>query len=346
MSPKYCEFDYITRGNRKIRIINLQFLNVIYFKLYSREHVCFKTIIDYCKKFKQYKFIHLIIYSCHLPFLRAAIHAKKYFNNIRIELIITDLPEFKNDNMPKWKEWLYSYDTHINDKIYKNIDGFILLTEKMSNKVIFHNQPYEIIEGIYNLSDRIEPSSINFKSPKKIIFYSGTLARRYNIMSLVEAFMMLNDDNYELMICGSGSCEEEIKRKSEIDKRIIFKGALLRSEVLKLQSQATLLVNPRTNEGEYTMYSFPSKTMEYLGSGVPTLLYKLSGIPSEYYKYCFTLSDSSVNSLAKKIDFILKLPDDQLKEMGQKAKDFIINNKNCEKQCKRFITLLNNVENL
>mgnify|MGYP003303651866 CR=1 FL=1 len=44
----------------------------------------------------------------------------------------------------------------------------------------------------------------------------------------------------------------------------IFTGKIDRSQVLALQRSATVLVNPRRNNEEYTKYSFPSKTMEYL----------------------------------------------------------------------------------
>ena len=46
--------------------------------------------------------------------------------------------------------------------------------------------------------------------------------------------------------------------------------------------------------------------MEYLASGIPTLIYKLPGIPDEYYQYCFSLEDLGVEALANKMmDIIL-----------------------------------------
>ena len=44
-------------------------------------------------------------------------------------------------------------------------------------------------------------------------------------------------------------------------------------------AQSLWPVNPRQNNEEFTKYSFPSKTMEYLASGVPVVAYKLDGIP-------------------------------------------------------------------
>jgi glycosyltransferase involved in cell wall biosynthesis len=101
-----------------------------------------------------------------------------------------------------------------------------------------------------------------------------------------------------------------------------------------------LLVNPRTPEGEFTRFSFPSKTMEYLASGVPTLLYKLPGIPEEYYKYCYTLEDVSPTALADKITEILRSDAIELQEKGKKAREFILAEKNPEVQCNKIYQLI------
>ena len=83
--------------------------------------------------------------------------------------------------------------------------------------------------------------------------------------------------------------------------------------------------------------------MEYLASGTPTLLYKLDGIPNEYYEYCYAIdgNDDTVHTLSKKIVEILSKPNKENKELGIKAKDFIINNKTGYKQVSKIIEYLN-----
>lgn len=339
-SPKTESFFYQIDGDVNANCTNIRFINLIFLKLYTREIACFKALKEYCIKHKNKKKINLIVYSVHLPFIRAAIKIKRKFPNVRIILIITDLPEYKNDIMQKWKKIIYDYDTHISVSEYNQIDGFILLTEAMANRVISNNQPYEIIEGLYRLKD--EEQSATFP-PKKdnIIFYSGTLAKRYNIMNLVQAVKNIDDPSLKLIICGSGSCSSEISEEAKKDSRIIFKGELPREEVLKLQKQSSLLVNPRTSDGEYTQYSFPSKTMEYLASGVPTLLYKLPGIPQEYYNYCFALNDTDISALSNKIIEFFNIPSATRKVIGEKAKSFIITHKSAKQQTRKIIELIN-----
>ena len=101
-----------------------------------------------------------------------------------------------------------------------------------------------------------------------------------------------------------------------------------------------LLVNPRTPEGDFTKYSFPSKNMEYLASGVPALLYRLPGIPDEYYEYCFSLSETGVEALRDMLENIISRTEDELEQMGRKARQFILNDKNPQKQVEKIIDLI------
>ena len=341
IGPKTERFNYKNSKGLEIKCNNHRFINLIYFKLYLRERVCFNALSEYYKAHKDSHHIYLFIYSIHLPFLKAAIKLKKRHKNVKIITIVTDLPEFKNDTTSRWKQWLYNYDTHVDKKTYDAVDGYILISKHMAPKVISNNQPYVIIEGIYNPNDNNETTVC--ESDKKTIFYSGTLARRYNIMTLVKAFQELQGDEYRLIICGAGSCKDEILKVSKLDSRIEFKGEVSRTEVLHLQRTSSLLVNPRTNEGDYTNYSFPSKTMEYLASGTPTLLYKLGGIPDEYYDNCFAISDPSVQNLKESIEMILNLPASERVSIGQKAKKFILGKKTSDKQCQKAIDLINSI---
>jgi len=126
---------------------------------------------------------------------------------------------------------------------------------------------------------------------------------------------------------------------ASIDDRICYKGNIDREDVLLLQKKARLLVNPRQPNYELTKYSFPSKTMEYLASGTPVLMYKLPGIPEEYFQFCYTLTDLSVDELASKIDEIVSQTDFELQKKGEEAKRFILENKTARIQVKKIIDL-------
>ena len=74
-----------------------------------------------------------------------------------------------------------------------------------------------------------------------------------------------------------------------------------------MQHKATILVNPRTSEGEFTKYSFPSKTMEYLLAGKSVVINRIPGIPEEYFNYVYTPKDESIEALAECLTNVLDI---------------------------------------
>jgi len=283
----------------------------------------------------------ILIYSAFLPFLKAAIAAKEEFSDLKVYLIMADLPQFMGGpNNALYRAFKKMTNNGLQES-FRQIDGFVLVSKFMRELLPIGNKPWTVVEGIYN--PKSEPDfQAGSVSDKKIILYTGTLARRYGILGLLAAFKLIEDKNYQLVICGDGDTKEDINLAAEKDKRIIYKGSVDRSEVLKIQRQASLLVNPRTPEGEFTKFSFPSKTMEYLASGVPALLYKLPGIPDEYYAYCYSLEDVSAVAMATKITEILNLDSAVLAEKGRKARQFVLDNKNPKTQCEKVAKLIEN----
>ena len=101
-----------------------------------------------------------------------------------------------------------------------------------------------------------------------------------------------------------------------------------------------MLVNPRNSSEEYTRYSFPSKTMEYLASGTPTIMAHLSSIPKEYDPYIFYLEDESSEGLKQKILEVGAIPQSELDRFGEQAAQFILTKKNNHSQANKLISLL------
>ena len=70
------------------------------------------------------------------------------------------------------------------------------------------------------------------------------------------------------------------------------------------------------------------------------MLYKLPGIPDEYYEYCFSLSETGVEALRNMLEDILARSLDELDQLGANARNFILNNKNPQKQVGKIIDLV------
>lgn len=280
----------------------------------------------------------ILIYGVHSPFLLAlcGINKKKY----KSCLIVPDLPEFMSEK----KNFAYVIGKKI-DRFFiniglKNIDSFVLFSPHMKEYLPITNKPWIHVEGIF--CGEGSTNTID-KDSNKLILYTGMLSKRYGIMDLVNAFSLIDKENYRLLLCGGGEAVPDIKKVQEKDNRIKYLGLLSKLEVRELQKKATLLVNPRHSYEVFTKYSFPSKTLEYMASGTPTLMSKLESIPQEYKSYIYFFDDESIEGMKNKILEVCEKPQNELAAFGKAASEFIINEKNEKKQAEKIVKLLNSI---
>lgn len=222
-------------------------------------------------------------------------------------------------------------------KCQSRFDKYVLLTEQMKGAIGIGDKPYTVVEGISNPS--IFENIADREKVEKAVMYAGMLSRKHRTDMLIEAFMETKGD-YKLWIFGSGDIEEYIRECAKKDERIVFFGRVSREEVLKYECMASLLVNVRDSGEQYTKYSFPSKTMEYMSSGTPLLTTKLPGIPDEYFDYVYALEDETKEGLSRKFDDILSKSDEELESLGKMAKEFVETKKNHLVQAKKIYELL------
>lgn len=281
---------------------------------------------------------YLLVYDLYLPFLEIVKLLKSKKTSLKVILVIPDIYGFTGYS----KSFLHKILTNNEEfKIYNNlkyIDGFVLLTEKMLDKLpdYISKDHYTVIEGIVNPDLLLISTDNNLSNQKKIVLYSGAIEERHGIFNLIEAVKSLGDI-MELHLYGDGNAKDKVLELSSRYDHIKVHGQHPREYILKKQKEATLLVNPRISEGEFTKYSFPSKIIEYFASETPTLMYKLEGIPDEYYNYCFTPEDETVDSLKLEIINILNTNESLLRDKGLKAKEFVQNHKNSKVQVGKIL---------
>lgn len=340
--PQYYKKAFIKNsvfqlGNRSDHE-NIGFCNIKFIRNYFIKKSVYKSMKKYCKE-KNGEIV-LCIYSASAEFLSAAQKIKKKYPNVIICEIIADLPGMTNLSIKKSTllQWFIDYKAKQSLKRLEIVDCFVLLTKQMAD-YLHISKPYCVVEGIASKSQQIKER----ENTEKTILYTGTLHQKFGVMNLVEAFNQIESPDYRLVICGIGDSEKEIREAAEKNPRISFLGQLTRSEVLELQNQATILVNPRHNNEEYTKYSFPSKTMEYLSSGIPIVAYKLDGIPDEYNSYIQYVEDDSIESLKKKLVEVCELSNEERQNIGSRGRTFVLSNKNSTIQVKKIVTLIKTI---
>lgn len=317
---------------------NLNFCNIKFIRNYFIERAVYKTLKTSCEAKKGE--VVLCIYSASAEFLTVAEKLKKKYPNLIVCDIIADLPGMTNLSNKKSAllERFIDYKAKKSLDCLECVDCFVLLTKQMADYLRI-KKPYCVVEGIVSKTQQFEKK----ETLEKTILYSGTLHQKFGIMNLVNAFSQIEDPNYRLVICGIGDSEQAIKDATKVDSRISFLGHLSRNEVIEWQKKATVLVNPRQNNGEFTKYSFPSKTMEYLSSGIPVVAYKLDGIPDEYDQYIQYVADDSIESLKKKLVEVCEMAREERQELGNIGRNFVLTQKNSKIQVRKIQTLINDV---
>ena len=111
-------------------------------------------------------------------------------------------------------------------------------------------------------------------------------------------------------------------------------------ELSELQKKATVLINPVKPAEEYTRYFFPSKTMEYLASGTPTIMYKLDCLPHDYYNHIYFVENETVEGLRNTIINVCSKPKEELKAFGKQASEFILEKKNPTAQASKMLDMI------
>ncbi len=282
--------------------------------------------------------VTIFIYSINSPFLKAVHKIKQNNLKVRLCLIVPDLPQFMSESRNPIYRVLKEIDLRFIKKYLKSIDSFVLLSDFMYDALNVGGRPWVRIEGICNLENQL---MFEMKQPDcKIVLYTGTLDYRYGIVDLLMAFKAIDEPNFRLWICGDGNAKTEVVYSSRTDSRITYFGSLPTIEVRNLQKKATVLVNPRLPEGEFTKFSFPSKTLEYLASGTPCVMHRLPAIPNEYFQYIYFTDDNSYLGLKNKIIEICSMNQLLLNDFGKKAYDFIKVHKNPDTQVKKIIDML------
>jgi len=317
---------------------NVGFCNIKFIRNYFIEKAVYNSLENYCKK--KNGNIVICIYSASVSFLSAVEKLKKKFPRLVVCDIIADLPGMTNLSSKKSAllQWYIDYQAKNALKKLECVDCFVFLTKQMAS-YLHISKPYCVVEGIASETKELELR----EQKEKFILYTGTLHKKFGVMNLVHAFQQIYSPDYRLVICGIGDSAEAIKNAAEDDMRISFLGQLSRAEVLEWQRKATVLVNPRQNSEEFTKYSFPSKTMEYLSSGIPVIAYKLDGIPDEYDKYLQYVEDDTIDGLKNKLIELCEMPYEQRQKIGNAGRSFVLKEKNSKIQVRKIVDLINSL---
>ncbi|MBE6926305.1 MAG: glycosyltransferase family 4 protein [Ruminococcaceae bacterium] len=258
---------------------------------------------------------------------------------------LTDMPEFADecDEHGFIKGLLYRFYNRKTQRALKKLDRHIVLTEAMS--CVAGEKPWLLLDCIVDetMLQGLEPESHEDGLPH--ILYAGKLHREFGLDILAEAIPLVKTPCI-FDIYGDGNYKETLSNLAGEQGNVKLHGIVPLQQVLKAELGASVLINPRTSEGEFTKYSFPSKTAEYMLSGVPVVMFRLPGISQSYERYICFAEHETPESFAERIDGVLSLPAAQRQKIGAVARDYVTENKNNRHQAARVVAFLSNNEEM
>ena len=195
----------------------------------------------------------------------------------------------------------------------KQLDGYVVLTNKLSNLFNPNNKPCLVIDG---LTENVNSES-SIRIEGDYLFFGGSLMRKYGVYNLIEAYKRLNNPNLKLVICGHHEEEGFISYIKQVPG-VIYLGALPYQDVNYVQKHSVCAINPRPIDPQIDEYSIPSKTLEYLSNGILTVCVNNSLLKDRYGSAIIWAKSGEVVDLYAAIKEALSLND--------KEKEKLINN--------------------
>ncbi|MDF1498225.1 MAG: glycosyltransferase family 1 protein [Patescibacteria group bacterium] len=199
-------------------------------------------------------------------------------------------------------------------------DKIIAVSNSTKNDLIeIYKAKPEKIKVIYsgvadkskNINDQSQILRIKkkYNLPKEYILYLGTLEPRKNIISLIQAFENLKDnngtkiENLKLVIAGSkGWLYKDIFKVVEISKYkkdIIFTGFIDNNDKSFIYSLAKLFVYPSFYEG----FGFPP--LEAMSVGTPVITSNFSSLPEATGDAAIVINPYNIDELKTAIELVL-----------------------------------------
>lgn len=288
---------------------------------------------------------NVVVYSVHSPFLVACWFARMLLG-ARIYVIIPDLPSHMNFGQERGSLWklLKSIDVRFLDNLLSKVSGVSVVTESMSESSSnWSNVPAVIIEGMVEPTEKIVREN---KVSRKIFFYTGGLASDYGVSALLAAFDLLRKErnDIELWICGRGELSGKIEALASLHDDIKYFGYIPQKEIDVLMRSVFCLINCRNPLDEFVRYSFPSKLLEYLLTGIPILTTRLPGVPDEYNKYFNHIDGGSPEMIADAIRKMLVVPVDYSNRKAAEGREFVLKEKNSKMQVLKLLKLIREKE--
>ncbi len=180
-----------------------------------------------------------------------------------------------------------------------------------------------------------------------VVLFAGNLGIVQGLESVIEAARLLPNGNARIVLMGDGTDKprlERIVRQMDLGERVQFvdRQPMERMPAFMAATDA-LLVNLKRSE--LARFVIPSKTVAYLASGKPILM-AAGGASEDLVREAeagIVVEPENAPALARAVEQMRQLPAEQLNEMGENGRRFLIENLTKREVVARYIDLLRSV---
>lgn len=247
----------------------------------------------------------IVVDTLRYNLLKAAkIVARKY--KAKIVGVLTDNPA----NLSQVKR-SYASRTIRNSA---GLDGYLSLSQGLLKAYRVTKKPNYIFEGLVDELIQTKKQPIG-----NYYFFGGALYERYGVKDLIDAFIELNLTE-KLVIAGSGPLKEYIYDYAEKTGKILYLSQLPKEQIYGLEQNAIANINPRPFSKKLDEESVPSKLLEYLASGVPTISTMHTKLFNIFKDEAFWITNSSKEGIKKAILDFAKEDKSQIKKQATTAR--------------------------
>jgi glycosyltransferase involved in cell wall biosynthesis len=228
---------------------------------------------------------------------------------------------------------LYRIDAWMARKLLKYVDGAIVVSDAIARDYLPGRSWIRMDGGVS--CQAIEETGRLLETRRRdeghfVIVATGTLDVFNGIQEILAAFSRLEGLHYRLIMAGRGPLQAAVEAAAKNDPRIDFRGFVDQTDLLALHARADVLVGMRITRKLNTAYAFPSKTFEYLLSGVPVVTTATGHMKEEYGPYSFLLDEDTPEALTTMLCQVESLGRPERERIGREARHFIIENKSWE----------------
>lgn len=255
--------------------------------------------------------------------------ATRYQHHPRIQTIgiFTDSPKQISSIRPQHIRSWY--------RLHRQHHAYIGITASLLNEFNYDKKPQFILPCIV---DTIEGAK---QHGRPYIFFSGALYERYGVETLIHAYLQLKPNNIDLLIAGFGPVSQRIEQLSQQHRHIKFLGLLNPSLTRKYQAGAYVNVNPRPLDSALDDVAIPSKVLDYISSGAPTLTTRHPFIESHFQETIHYIDDSSVDGIRIAMKRFLSTDYGLAQAKANKAKNLALQSFRKEKVGHDLVTWIN-----